>query len=132
MAVVSGKGSGRVSAAGLACFKPGSRSRFFYRIRIHRGRKGERRSLSEADYAGLVTAAHCQLKVPVILVWDGRFILPLLQPRMGMFPVGLGVCWSDPISRARCLRMPAGTDSSGGGAVPFSVVSVAWCAGRPG
>ena len=104
MAVVSGKGSGRVSAAGLACFKPGSRSRFFYRIRIHRGRKGERRSLSEADYAGLVTAAHCQLKVPVILVWDGRFILPLLQPRVGMFPVDLGVCWSDPISRARCFE----------------------------
>jgi hypothetical protein len=68
--VVSGKGSGRVSAAGLACFKPGARGRFFYRIRIHRGRKGERRSLSEADYAGLVTAAHCQLKAPVILVWD--------------------------------------------------------------
>ena len=55
--MVSGKGSGRVSAAGLACFKPGARGRFFYRIRIHRGRKGERRSLSEADYAGLVTAA---------------------------------------------------------------------------
>ena len=41
-----GKGFGRVSAAGLACFKPGVRGRFFYRIRIHRGRKGERRSLS--------------------------------------------------------------------------------------
>ena len=70
VAVVSGKGSGRVSAAGLVCFKPGARGRFFYRIRIHRGRKGERRSLSEADYAELVTAAHCQLKAPVILVWD--------------------------------------------------------------
>jgi len=33
VAVVSGKGSGRVSAAGLVCLKPGSRSRFFYRIR---------------------------------------------------------------------------------------------------
>ena len=67
---VSGKGSGRVSAAGLVCLKPGARSRFFYRIRIHRGRKGERRSMSEADYQGLVTAAHNQLKAPVILVWD--------------------------------------------------------------
>ena len=46
------------------------RGRFFYRIRIHRGRKGERRSMSEADYASLVTAAHNQLKAPVILVWD--------------------------------------------------------------
>ena len=26
--------------------------------------------MSEADYAGLITAAHQQLQVPVILVWD--------------------------------------------------------------
>jgi putative transposase len=58
VAVVSGKGSGRVSAAGLTCYRPGARSRFFYRIRVHAGRKGERRSMSEADYAGLLTAAH--------------------------------------------------------------------------
>ena len=70
VAMVSGKGSGRVSAAGMVCLRPGSRGRFFYRIRIHRGRKGERRSMSEADYASLVTAAHNQLQAPVILVWD--------------------------------------------------------------
>jgi transposase len=70
VAMVSGKGSGRVSAAGLACYKPGTRSRFFYRIRIHAGRKGERRSLSEADNAELITAAHTQLHAPVILCWD--------------------------------------------------------------
>ena len=70
VAVVSGKGSGRVSAAGMMCCKPGDRSRFFYRIRVHSGRKGERRSLSEADYAGLVTAAHQQLHAPLILCWD--------------------------------------------------------------
>jgi transposase len=67
---VCGKGSGRVSVAGLVCFKPGSRSRLFYRVRVHRGRKGERRSLSEAGYAELVTAAHIQLAAPVILIWD--------------------------------------------------------------
>jgi DDE superfamily endonuclease len=67
---VSGKGSGRVSVAGLACYKPGERSRLFYKVRTHRGRKGERRSMSEADYAGLVTAAHNQLHSPVILIWD--------------------------------------------------------------
>ena len=44
VAVVPGKGSGRVSAAGMTCYKPGARSRFFYRIRIHTGRKGERRA----------------------------------------------------------------------------------------
>jgi len=67
---VCGKGSGRVSVAGLVCLKPGSRGHLFYRIRIHRGRKGERRSMSEADYAELVTAAHHQLHAPVILIWD--------------------------------------------------------------
>jgi hypothetical protein len=67
---VSGKGSGRVSVAGLTCYKPGARSRLFYRARTHRGRKGERRSMSEADYASLVTAAHHQLHAPVILIWD--------------------------------------------------------------
>jgi hypothetical protein len=67
---VSGKGSGRVSVAGLVCLKPDSRGRLFYRMRIHRGRKGERRSMSEADYAGLITAAHHQLHAPVILIWD--------------------------------------------------------------
>ena len=70
VAVVSGKGSGRVSVAGMTCYKPGARSRFFYRIRIHTGRKAERRSLSEADYAGLITAAHQQLHAPLILCWD--------------------------------------------------------------
>jgi len=63
---VSGKGSGRVSVAGLACYRPGARSRLFYKVRAHRGRNGERRSMSEADYAHLVTAAHNQLHAPVI------------------------------------------------------------------
>ncbi len=63
-------GSGRVSVAGLVCLRAGSRGRLLYRMRIHRGRKGERRSMSEADYAGLITAAHQQLHAPVILIWD--------------------------------------------------------------
>jgi hypothetical protein len=67
---VSGKGSGRVSVAGLVCLTPATRGRLFYRIRVPRGRKGERRSLSEADYAALVTAAHQQLHAPIILIWD--------------------------------------------------------------
>ena len=67
---VSGKGSGRVSVAGLVCLKPGARGHLFYRMRIHRGRKGERRSMSEADYAGLTAAAHHQLQAPLIICWD--------------------------------------------------------------
>jgi putative transposase len=42
----------------------------FYRLRIHRGRKGERRSFSEADYAAEITAAHQRLHGPIILIWD--------------------------------------------------------------
>ena len=67
---VSGKGSGRVSVAGLVCLKPGARGHLYYRMRIHRGRKGERRSMSEADYAGLIAAAHHQLQAPLIICWD--------------------------------------------------------------
>ena len=67
---VSGKGSGRVSVAGLVCLKPGARGHLFYRMRVHRRRKGERRSLSEADYAGLIAAAHHQLQGPLIVCWD--------------------------------------------------------------
>jgi DDE superfamily endonuclease len=67
---VSGKGSGRVSVAGLVCRKPGMRGHVFYRLIVHRGRKGERRSFSEADYAAAVTAAYQQLHAPIILIWD--------------------------------------------------------------
>jgi putative transposase len=34
------------------------------------GPQGERRSLSEHDYAGLIAAAHHQLHAPIILIWD--------------------------------------------------------------
>ena len=74
VARVSGKGSGRVSVAGLVCLppatRPGTRGRLMYRLVVHHGRKGERRSLSEADYANLITAAHQALHAPIILIWD--------------------------------------------------------------
>ena len=46
------------------------------------GRKRERSSLSAADYAGLITAAHQQLHAPVILCWDyvPRNIIPVVCP----------------------------------------------------
>lgn len=66
---VSGKGSGRVSVTGLVCYRSGHRSHLFYRMRIHRGHKGERKSLSEADLAALLSAAHQQLHALLIVVW---------------------------------------------------------------
>jgi transposase len=66
---VSGN-SGRLSVAGMACMKPGRPGRFFYRLRVHRKRKDDRRSMSEADYAHLITAAHRALNAPMIVIWD--------------------------------------------------------------
>jgi putative transposase len=67
---VSGKGSGRISVAGLVCVKPGQRTRLLYRIKVHRARKGERRSFAETDYAALLDAAHQYLKAPIVVIWD--------------------------------------------------------------
>ena len=56
--------------AALVCYRPGSRSRLFYRVLVHRRRTGERRSFSEEAYAALIAAAHLQLTAPIILIWD--------------------------------------------------------------
>jgi transposase len=67
---VSGASSGRVSIAGLACYRPGHRAHLYYRVLVHHRRKGERRSFAETDYATAITAAHQQLRAPLIVVWD--------------------------------------------------------------
>lgn len=61
---------GRISVAGLVCVRPGHRIRLLYRIKVHRSRKGERRSFAETDYAALLDAAHQYLKAPIVVVWD--------------------------------------------------------------
>ena len=66
---VSGN-SGRLSVAGMACLKAGQPGRLFYRLHVHRRRKGERPSLGEADYAHLIAAAHRTLGAPLIVIWD--------------------------------------------------------------
>lgn len=70
MVSVSGRGTGRVSMAGLVCAKAGERSRMFYRIRVYHRRKGEPKGLSEHDYMQLLRAAHHQLDAPIVCVWD--------------------------------------------------------------
>jgi putative transposase len=67
---VSGGGSGTVMIAGLLATKPGRTPRLIYRIRLRRGRKGERKSFSEADYIALLDAAHQQLGGPIVVCWD--------------------------------------------------------------
>ncbi|MGW3472753.1 IS630 family transposase [Saccharopolyspora sp. NPDC000995] len=67
---VTGKGSGRISIAGMTCYQPGQRSRLIYRMMIHRGRKGEKKGFRERDFADLLDTAHQQLGGPIVLVWD--------------------------------------------------------------
>jgi len=67
---VTGKGSGRVSLAGLIALRPGRRTRLIYRMLVHHGRKGEKKGFREKDFAALLDAAHQQLRGPLVLVWD--------------------------------------------------------------
>ncbi|MEU8874102.1 transposase [Streptomyces javensis] len=68
---VSGKGSGRVSVAGMVCAKPGERTRLIYRMLVHHpGRRGEKNGFKEQDFAELLDAAHQQLGGKIVLVWD--------------------------------------------------------------
>ncbi|MFG3134583.1 transposase, partial [Streptomyces tendae] len=67
---VPGRSRGRLSVAGLLCYRPALPARLCYRLRRHTGRKGERRSLGESDYIHLLDGAHHLLKAPLIVVWD--------------------------------------------------------------
>lgn len=76
---VRGRGSGRVSMAGLSCYKPGKRSRMFYSVREYRGRKGEPKGIGWRDLRDLLVRAHIQLGGPIVLVWD-NLRMHLVEP----------------------------------------------------
>lgn len=66
-----GGGSGSVSVAGLACYRPGYRTRLLWRLHQYRGRKGERKAFTWQEYRDLLAAAHRQLPGGmIVLVWD--------------------------------------------------------------
>jgi len=67
---VAGRGSGRVSIAGLIAARPGSRTRLFYRASDASRPQEQAQVPVRGDYIGLIDAAHQQLKAPIILVWD--------------------------------------------------------------
>jgi DDE superfamily endonuclease len=67
---VAGRGGRRISITGLVCYRPGHHGRLIYRMMLHHGRAGEPKGLREADFAGLLDAAHQQLGAPIVLVWD--------------------------------------------------------------
>ncbi|MEU6774768.1 transposase [Streptomyces sp. NPDC046759] len=67
---VRGRDSGRVSMAGMTCYKPGERSRLIYAIREYRGRKDEPKGFGWRDFRDLIVRARLQLGGPIVLVWD--------------------------------------------------------------
>ena len=80
---VRGGGTGHVSIAGLACYRPGHRSRLICRLHCYRARKGETRAFTWTEYRDLLIAAHHQLPGGnVVLIWDyvARHIIPVLCP----------------------------------------------------
>jgi DDE superfamily endonuclease len=67
---VRGTGGGRVSIAGVACYRPGDRAHLFFKLRVHRRRKGEPKGFTCADYRDLIIGAHRRLGAPVVRCWD--------------------------------------------------------------
>jgi DDE superfamily endonuclease len=67
---VRGAGGGRVSIAGVACYRPGDRPHLFYHLRVYRRRKGEAKGFTWADYRDLILAAHRELSAPLVWIWD--------------------------------------------------------------
>ncbi|MEV4926919.1 transposase [Streptomyces roseoverticillatus] len=64
-----GRGSGRVSMAGMTCYKPGERCRLIYAVREYRGRKGEPKGFCWRDFHDLIIRARTQLGGPIVLAW---------------------------------------------------------------
>ncbi|MFB7031783.1 MULTISPECIES: transposase [unclassified Streptomyces] len=67
---VRGRGSGRVSMAGMACYKLRERSRLIYAIREYWGRKDQPKGFGWRDFRDLIVRARIQLGGPIMLVWD--------------------------------------------------------------
>ena len=67
---VRGAGGGRVSIAGVACYRPGDRPHLFYQLLAYRRRKGEAKGFSWQDYRDLIIATHHNLSAPLVWCWD--------------------------------------------------------------
>ena len=67
---VRGAGGGRVSIAGVACYRPGDRPHLFYKLLVYRRHKGEAKGFTWTDYRDLILAAHRALSAPLVWCWD--------------------------------------------------------------
>ncbi|WP_434096270.1 transposase [Streptosporangium roseum] len=70
MVAVSGSPGGRVSIAGMVCYRPGHRSRLIYRPHRYQWRAGEVASFTWTDYRDLLITAHRHLDAPIVVIWD--------------------------------------------------------------
>jgi hypothetical protein len=114
---VRGAGGGRVSIAGVACYRPGDRPRLFYQLRVYRRRKGEAKGFSWSGYRDLIIATRRQLAAPLVWCWDDLSIhlapelavtLPARRSRRGQgtrpgWATGVSEGGSVSSSRGRCL-----------------------------
>jgi DDE superfamily endonuclease len=80
---VRGAGGGRVSIAGVVCYRPGDRPHLFYQLCAYRRRKGEPKGFGWADYRDLIIAARRQLAAPLVWCWDNLNIH--LAPELAEF-----------------------------------------------
>jgi DDE superfamily endonuclease len=80
---VRGAGGGRVSIAGVACYRPGDRPHLYFKLRVHRRRKGEPKGFTWSDYRDLIIAAHHHLAAPLVWCWDNLNIH--LAPELAEF-----------------------------------------------
>jgi len=67
---VRGGSRGKASIAGLVRYRPGSRSRLLYRLKVTRRRPGDRASFSWQEYRDLLVGAHHQFNDPIVVIWD--------------------------------------------------------------
>ena len=70
MVKVRGAGGGRVSIAGVACYRPGDRPHLFYALLAYRRRKNEAKGFSWQDYRDLIISTHHHLAAPLVWCWD--------------------------------------------------------------
>ena len=80
---VRGGGTGKVSIAGVACFRPGDRPHLFCKPRACRRRKGEPRGFTWTGYRDLIIAVHRELAGPLVWCWDNLNVH--LVPEMTRF-----------------------------------------------
>jgi hypothetical protein len=67
---VRGAGGGRVSIAGVACYRPGDRPHLFYPLLAYRRRKNQAKGFSWQDCRDLIISTHHHLAAPLVWCWD--------------------------------------------------------------